>query len=130
MILQRHDFLPEGIFGTLRSEDNEEICKTLEHAYGALNGLYLPKIPSGNYICVRGMHRLASMNHDFETFEVIGVFGHTGLLFHAGNTNDDSHGCILVGEVVQNKMILRSLKAFATFMESVKGVNAFNLVVC
>ena len=74
------------------------------------------------------------MTADFETFEVLGVEGHTGLLFHWGNFNRDSEGCILTGEEdftsdSGERMVTASRKAFAEFMDMQKGVDSFLLAV-
>ena len=69
---------------------------TLEHAY-FFNGAYTPKLHNGVYTCVRGPHRLHGMIDFFSTFEITKVSGHSGILFHWGNYNEDSEGCILTG---------------------------------
>lgn len=128
MILLRDTFSKDGIFGTLRSGGDEEICKTLEHAYPTFGKKFKAKIPVGTFMCVRGVHRL-SRGEPFETFEVIGVDGHSGLLFHPGNFNADSNGCILLGEAVDGKSLVRSRVAFMTFMLRLKTAQSFSLDV-
>lgn len=118
----------DGTFGDLTDESGKLLMYTLEHAY-PIEKLYIPKVPAGEYSCVRGMHRLASMTSDFETFEVMGVPGHSGILFHVGNYNRDSSGCILVGQGFTLKGVTRSKMAFAQFIELQKGVDKFNLRV-
>jgi len=123
----------DGIFGELHSEQSHLICETLEHAY--LHGdTYFAKIPPGGYICKRSQHRLHGMQEDFETFEVMGVPGHTGLLFHWGNFNRDSEGCILLGEAIKitedkEEMLTNSRRAFASFMALQDGSDEFTLIV-
>ncbi len=75
------------------------------------------------------MHRLHGMTEDFETFEIRGVPGHTGILFHWGNYNQDSDGCVLLGSARNGDMIVNSREEFANFMELQKGINNFELVV-
>ena len=129
MILLRDTFCEKGIFGTLRSDDDQRLFYTLERAYLRPDGEYKPKIPSGAYQCERGVHRL-SHGSAFETFEVQGVYGHWGLLFHAGNRNEDSNGCILIGETrISNVMIGRSRVAFLAFMDLLKNARVFSLNV-
>jgi hypothetical protein len=134
MFLERISYSSEGIFGVLRTDTSLEICKTLEHAYPVVypvQGMiqkFMPKIPIGTYLCRRGVHELPGMN-PIETFEVENVGKHTGILFHIGNYNDDSKGCILVGEESDGHMLLKSMGGFARFMENLKGVDSFTLVV-
>lgn len=129
--LTRKHSSADGIFSELRDLDENLIAITLEHAYPA-KGVWFPKIPKGEFTCVRGIHRLKHMVHDFTTFEVLGVPGHTNLLFHVGNYNFDSDGCILVGEDTGWKhshyWIKNSLAAFTRFM-SLQTEDQFNLKV-
>lgn len=114
-----------GIFSTLTINGNT--FYTLEHAYPT-DKSYTAKISGlGTYKCKRGPHTLHS--GPIETFEVLGVQGHTGILFHVGNFNKDSEGCILVGKSMDEKQINESRKAFAEFMNILKGVDEFELKV-
>lgn len=130
-------FTPTGIFGVLTTDDGVGIfAHTLEHAYHDVNNPdpvanhYIPKVPPGTYTCVRGMHELAGMAQPFETFEITGVTGHTDILFHSGNTNADSAGCVLLGlQRVGDEEILQSRVAFQNFMELTKYVDSFELIV-
>lgn len=128
MILRRDEFREDGIFGSLRVDHDTEIAKTLEHSYRAENGLFLPKIPNGNFLCAKGKHVLGH-GKPFETFEVTGVPGHTGILFHVGNTNADSSGCILLGQEIDHGFLMRSRIAFENFMKLLECVEAFTLNV-
>lgn len=129
MILKRDQFLESGIFGTLSTEEGLEICSTLEHAFASPDYLtFSPKMPAGQYVCVRGEHRLKH-GDPFETFEITQVPGHTGILFHVGNYNRDSDGCVLVGELIVRKMIIQSTRAFRTFLRHTKGLGSFDLTV-
>lgn len=127
----------DGIFGELKRDDGSILCYTLEHAYDSKNGdgSYAPKLPVGTYRCVRGPHRLATMRDSFITFEVLKVPGHTGILFHVGNYNDDSSGCILVGKKVGYDMakhcvmLEQSRRAFQEFLSLQQNENEFILTV-
>jgi hypothetical protein len=132
--LRRQTFLRDGIFGVFRFDDDDITAfYTLEHAYLGLsdscpNG-WSPKVPQGSYLCVRGIHRLAH-GEPFETFEITAVPGHTGVLFHAGNYNADSEGCVLLGLGRDgDKMVTQSKAAFADFMDHLKGLPTFLLEV-
>ena len=134
-LLQTMDFREDGIFSELRV-DGDLFCVTLEHAYPN-NGLWAPKLPRGaTYRCVRGLHRLRNYNKGdvFETFEITGVSGHSGILFHPGNKNEDSDGCVLVGkkrdQTITNIVIVtHSRDTFARLMEELKGIDDFMLRV-
>jgi hypothetical protein len=131
VILKRTDFLADGIFGNLYDENNKLLFATLEHAFdsGAGDGSFAPKIPSGSYKCVRGQHQLAHMTQPFITFEVTNVPGHTNILFHQGNFNKDSEGCILLGTLRVNDTIIHSADAFKSFMNLEDNIDQFILTV-
>ncbi len=121
-----------GIFSRLYDDAHRQVAVCLEHAYPGPNlGEFFAKIPDGIYRCVRGMHMLKS--GPIETFEVTGIEGHAGILFHPGNFNDDSEGCILMGKsfMTTNKveMITQSRLAFESFMRLQSEVDEFTLIV-
>lgn len=71
-------------------------------------------IPPGSYVYRRfhgQLHR--------DTFEVV-VAGHTALLFHAGNTEEHTEGCILLGAslgyIESRRAVFQSKFAFNSFM--------------
>jgi Family of unknown function (DUF5675) len=132
MTLTRISKGSDGIFGELRSDDGLFSCVSLEHAYALIPGIYNPKIPVGTYPCILGPHRLLGMNKSFDTFAVCGVPGHSGILFHSGNTNDDSTGCILLGKEIAgnapHRLITESKETFELFMNYTKFAN-FQLVI-
>lgn len=122
--LIRRECKESGIFSDLCAENDVKLFSCLEHSYDCK-----PKIPNGTYTCVRSKHRLHGMTEDFETFEIAGVAGHQGLLFHWGNFNKDSEGCVLIGLSRSGDMILHSREAFAEFTEGLKGLDSFTLIV-
>lgn len=128
MKLTRTACRPDGIIGSLFDAEGQPLAVTLEHSYGGA-----PKLPAGTYTCQRGKHRLHGMTEDFETFEVLGVPVHTGILFHWGNYNDDSEGCILLGRVSCDSpkgcMVTSSRATFARWMLDLEGVQSFTLAV-
>ncbi len=80
-------------------------------------------IPAGEYFCRRF--------HGFkwpDTFEIV-VPGHTALLFHAGNVEDHTEGCILlgasVGKLRGNRAVLNSGRTFKQFQRETKDVDGF-----
>jgi Family of unknown function (DUF5675) len=124
MILKRIKFNQYGIFGELLDDANNHLFYTLEHSYDNV-----PKLPNGTYSCVIGNHRLEGMTEDFQTFEITNVPGHTNILFHWGNYNDDSEGCVLLGMGVNDTMLLNSREAFKEFMQKLQNTLFFQLVV-
>lgn len=133
--LIRKKYLSCGIFGELIFEKNNFNLITLEHSYpvlaeGEINtSSFAPKLPIGTYLCIRGKHQLDHSKVPFETFEVTKVPNHSGILFHVGNWNKNSDGCILVGLFPGPDCILRSHDAFEFLMLYMKGVDSFNLTV-
>ncbi len=139
VILSRSDNRIDGVFGVLTGIANKVLATTLEHAYFLGNNKFAAKIPAGTYTCKRGKHRLHGMTSDFETFQVCDVPGHTNVLFHWGNYNRDSDGCILLGKHFAacdpkdhsgaTAMITSSRVTWSKFMDLQKNVNEFTLTV-
>lgn len=129
MILTRIKFNADGILGRLLDADYMQVAATLEHSYDGK-----PKLQAGGYRCVRGWHSLPYHPEPFETFEVTQVPGHTGILFHTGNWNEDSNGCILLGQAALTdadgrSMVTESRVTFKRFMLDLDGVESFSLMV-
>lgn len=123
LILRRTDYKASGIFSTLENEAGDVLFHTLEHAFKDSSGLlYRPKISTGAYECVLGTHKL-DHGGPLQTYEVTGVPGHKGILFHVGNYNKDSDGCILVGTAGGDEMISSSKAAFNKFLLMQEGKN-------
>ena len=121
--------LPETIDGTFGviSEEGLPFGLTCERKW--LNNKKGEScIPVGEYEC----ERVTSPKFG-NTFEVKNVNGRSEILFHKGNIDDDSHGCILIGEQfesIKTKIaVLASEKGFTEFMNRLSGVNKFKLVV-
>lgn len=122
-----------GVFGEITSTTGDIICVTLEHAYKDPSGTFVAKLACGTYACKRGTHKLSNLN-PFEAFEVQNVPWFqgspvSGILFHKGNYNKDSEGCILLGSKVGTGCILDSVDAFNKFMSLQDGVDEFTLQV-
>lgn len=88
MILTRTDSRAKALFGQLRL-GSEIIAVTLEDPPGEGKG----PIPPGTYMVV------LTYSRRFQALlpELIAVPGFTGIRIHAGNTKEDTEGCILVG---------------------------------
>lgn len=111
VILKRHSITDKGCFGTLTFMD-QHMGVTLERYFKELKG---PKIPEGTYNCLKGIHKLHS-GEQIKTFEILGVPDHTGILFHYGNIQEDSNGCVLLGEFQVGDHIINSRMTFNEFM--------------
>lgn len=67
------------------------------------------------------------------TWQVMDVPERDHILFHAGNTHKDTHGCILLGlqfgNVGSETAILASRSAFLQFLQKMSGTKEAQLVV-
>lgn len=122
---------PDGQFGSFSAPGlSLSVCT---HAYGDIDGKWTPKVPPGVYKCVRGVHQL-DHGGPFETFEITGVPGHSGILFHVGNWPQvNSDGCMLLGlrrGVLDDRpAVCASAQAFASFMSFFAHEDEFDLEV-
>lgn len=123
MILERVGEGPLGTFGVLKVGD-VPFAVTLEPETTRRLA-----IPPGAYDCRRDFY------HDggYETFEITDVPNRSRILFHKGNTPENSRGCVLIGEefgeLNGKPAILASGRGFKEFMDKLDGVNAFRLEV-
>jgi hypothetical protein len=133
LLLVNTEFRADGVFGELRDMAGDVVVYTLQHSYADSFGGFQVKIPDGVYQCVRGFHQLEGMTEPFETFEVTNVPGHAGILFHVGNFNSDSTGCVLVGmglaTISDQQALSQSKIAFQKFMGLQNAINNFTLTV-
>lgn len=85
-------------------------------------------IPAGQYDC-----RKVQSPKFGETFEVANVPGRSAILFHKGNVDTDSHGCILIGEafnpVLGKPGITQSGEGFAEFISLLRMTDKFPLTI-
>src|SRR3990167_6421963 len=93
---------PEGTFGMLADESNVPFCLTLERSWRD-NRKGESCIPPGEYRCIRSVYNKGG----YATFEVI-CPPREQVKFHIGNIDDDSHGCILLGEQFEPVLDKRS----------------------
>ncbi len=116
----------EGTFGVLL-DDGAPFALTAENPWAG-NRPEVSCIPRGRYTC----RRMRSPRFG-ETFEVASVPGRTHILFHRGNTPEDTRGCILVGNrfgiLKGNVAVLSSREAFKGLMQRLKGKEKFNLLI-
>lgn len=84
-------------------------------------------IPAGTYT-VKLMPAAANPKHG-ESWEVQNVPGRTDILFHVGNDENDSEGCILVGLGFHERTISASSFGMSRFRRFLAGVKEFTLTV-
>ena len=106
-----------GTFGVM-TINGAAFCVTLE-PYSRDNASNVSCIPTGQYIC----KRYSSWKYP-NTFEITNIQGRSYVLFHAGNTDDDSAGCILLasefGKLGDDRGILNSGATFNKFLQNFK----------
>jgi hypothetical protein len=130
--LHRKETTEDGTFGELYIDD----CwlYTLELPWRN-NATDVSCIPEGSYLC-----QLVDTPHHGLTYQVL-VPGRVGVLFHSGNTEIDTKGCILLGlstgsmdardpdsgEIEKQPAVLQSKEAFKLFMDRMNGTSSFVL---
>lgn len=121
--ITRHETSDNGTFGILNVE-NEFVCLTLELPWHN-NQKNISCIPVGEYNVV---YRTTPSYG--EKYKILNVPNRSGILFHAGNTIDDTEGCILLGVYLDrdNHAIRRSRKAFEYFYKVTK-YDSFKLII-
>ena len=124
--LTRTETGPDGTIGYLKV-DKVSFCVTLEPP-DILNKKNVSAIPTGQYIC----RRVDSPKFGI-TFEIQDVPDRVGVLFHKGNTVDDTHGCVILaqhwGKLNGDRAILNSGKTFDEFMEFMGVDDMFHLTI-
>jgi hypothetical protein len=125
-ILKRIAETTDGTFGVLLDYDTP-FALTLERRW-LNNEKSVSCIPAGTYKC----RRVKSPKFG-NTFEVTGVKDRSAILFHKGNLQYDSHGCILVGEMFGvlsgHNGIQASDAGFCEFLSRTKKEDEFVLKV-
>ena len=125
-IIRLEENADHGTFGVMRIQ-KQVFCVTLEPA-DLLNKANVSSIPAQQYWC----HRMVSPRFG-ETFEVQNVPGRTHILFHSGNTDDNTEGCILIaqhfGKIGKNRAILNSGETWTRFMNKMADFPGFHLTI-
>lgn len=115
-----------GTFGVLR-HGQVPFVLTLERPWQD-NEQRVSCIPAGRYRC----RRIRSPKFG-TTYEICEVPNRTHVLFHAGNTIEDTQGCILVGEEFSGTwdkpMLVSSQRGFAELMTYLDGASEFDVVI-
>lgn len=124
--LVRIAYISDGTFGVLLDEETP-FCLTLEKEWKD-NEKNISCIPRGEYLCKR-----VDSPKFGDTFEVCYVPGRSDILFHKGNIEDDSEGCIIIGEQYHKYKGKISIKAsrqgFWEFKERTKDSEFFKLEI-
>ena len=116
--------IEQGIFGVLK-DGEVPFCVTVE------NNKFV--FPDGDYIC----ERIDSPKYG-DTFEITNVKNRTNMLIHWGNWEDDSLGCVILGErydpiFTRNGKfkdgVGDSKKAFNEFIRRTHSIDEFTLKV-
>jgi hypothetical protein len=115
-----------GTFGKL-FVNGREFCHTLEPA-DRDNKKNISSIPCGVYQC-----KPYSSKKYPDVFQICNVPDRTNILFHSGNTDDDTAGCVLLGstrgKLGNDRAILNSGNTFRKF-RLLMGKMVFRLIVC
>jgi hypothetical protein len=126
LTIKRVETGSQGTFGTIIYK-GIPFALTLEREW-LNNARNVSCIPEGDYICER-----VNSPKFGNTFEVTDVEGRSHILFHKGNLDDDSHGCILIGEqygdLGANSGIIKSTEGFNSFMVLLDEVDEFELTI-
>jgi hypothetical protein len=91
LILRRTHVTPDGVFGKLYVPGSDPLYTCEDDDCGNLRGKCC--IPAGVYTLKRTTYH----KYGIPTFEVTNVPGRSRILIHAGNSEEDTQGCILVG---------------------------------
>jgi len=115
-----------GTFGVLKI-NKQVFCWTLEPE-DRLNAVGISSIDPQQYRC----KRYHSEKYG-ECFKVVDVTGRTAILIHWLNIEDDTEGCIGLGDsigfVKNKKAILNSKRTFALFMSIMEDIDEFILSI-
>jgi hypothetical protein len=95
LTLHRVAYLAEGVFGVLLWQQ-VPFAVTVERSYPGQLNAQVPKVTIGTYTCERTWYNRGG----YEVWQLIGgpITKDRLIYIHKGNLEDDSEGCILVGE--------------------------------
>lgn len=126
LTLLRVGYADQGTFGVLR-DGAIPFAVTMEPPWSN-NEARISCIPPGQYVCKRVLSPKFG-----DTFEVTNVPGRSHVLFHAGNTLEDTEGCIMVGKAFDGTnalpIISSSRAGYGRLMEKVAGQDSFELEI-
>ena len=121
-----------GAFGMLSWMEAPPFSVTVEHTYNnGPRGTLTTKVEPGEYQCRRS--RYFKGNYDCWIIAGGSITPERRILIHKGNLEEDSDGCILIGESFGNLRgkpgILQSGAGFAELRALTAGVDEFPLFV-
>lgn len=125
-VLRRIDFQPLRTFGKLYV-DGEYFCDVLEDTdRGLRSDMSLPEIAStkvpGKTAIPYGTYRVTfehSPRFKRDMLTVCDVHGFSGVRIHAGNTEEDTEGCLLLGKRHGNKLAGGSSRPMVAKLETI-----------
>lgn len=120
----RKEFTKNSTIGEM-SIDGEFFCHTLEDEVRDIKVFGETAIPYGRYKVIINM----SNRFKREMPLLIDVPLFEGIRIHNGNTDADTHGCILVGLTKSKDFIGMSKVAFQKLMERLKDQNSIYLTI-
>ena len=128
ILIIRKTFTDKSIIGDLFL-NGEKICDTLELPYKD-NKRSISSIPAGEYK-TRLRYARESASRDYLHILVKDVPNRDYILFHRGNTAEDSRGCILVGMKSQQDIVYNSTLALDILLKEIinLGVTEMNLII-
>lgn len=121
LVLQRKTLYPHATIGILFDHAGGHVCWTLEDKMREMPGKPVEEwkvkgetaIPVGTYqVMINRSPRFGK-----ELPLLIGVPGFSGVRIHAGNTHEDTEGCILVGRRASADTVLESRFAMLGVMQ-------------
>lgn len=135
LLLKTVSIRRDGCFSVLKwreegEEDGRPFAVSLERTFEPGEAEHGKRIviPAGVLVCKRTNY----IRGGYPTF-AIEVPGHTRVLFHKGNREEDSEACVLVAEsfttMGMQAAIGDSKGGFAELMELAKGLNQFEMEV-
>lgn len=131
LYLKRNWIRPDGAFGTL-AWNGLPFAVTLERTYpGERPNTQMVKLPEGFYKCTRSWFHKGG----YETFLITSelIKPERRILIHRGNNEEESEGCILIGENFHNTngkaSIAQSGVAFGELMQLVGKASSFDLFI-
>ena len=124
LVLQRGPSTAHSTPGEL-SVDGVFECYTLEDVVRPVKIAHETAIPAGVYKVI------IDMSQRFQRLmpHVLDVPGFTGIRIHAGNTDKDTEGCILVGRQRSTDNVSESRLAYGTLFPKLQGATDITLEI-